>query len=1102
MPGIENWTEHLADMVREQLSDRSGVPEVTYRLQFHPSHFRFADATAIVSYLRDLGASHLYASPYLAARPESAHGYDVIDHGRLNPELGDDEEYRQLVEALHQCGMGQILDIVPNHMGIATSDNPWWNDVLENGPSSPYAHFFDIDWRPVKTELRNKLLLPILGEQYGQVLESGQLQLRQQGGHFVLQYYELSLPIEPKSCAVLLSHRFDELKTQLGADAEPLIELESILTALDYLPPYEEIDPDSISERQREKEVIKGRLERLVNKHEEIAAFIARNIEDFNGDPDVPGSFDLLDDILARQVYRLSHWKAASDEINYRRFFDINELAALCMEEPDVFEATHRFIFELLAEGSIDGLRIDHIDGLFDPEEYLWRLQWGYLRSLGRAAHARLSEAPHRAADDVESLAAIGGRTQTAVAVDEAQPAIPPWETIEPHLLTRLHADVGGEAVSRLFPRLFTPEEEDEAGGATAESPPGLSWSRRGLPLYVIVEKILEANEDLPANWPVAGTTGYEFLNSAAGLFVDIAGARDIKKRYQRFTGQKKDLLEVVYRSKRLIINMAMAAELQLLAVRIGRLSEQHRRFRDFTLNNLRTALQEIIACFPIYRTYITAESAADVSERDRQFIATAVRRARRRNPTLDARLFEFVRDVLLLKQPPDLDEKSLHERRVFVGRFQQVSSPVMAKGVEDTAFYRYFPLCSLNEVGGGFEMGTNIADFHAENAARQRHRAGSLLCTTSHDTKRSEDVRARISVLSEVPDQWRTALSQWSRFNRRHRRTVDGDAAPSRNDEYLFYQTLVGVWPIDPPQGDEREELIERVAAYMEKATHEAKVHTSWVNPNPDYDDAVRRFVHATLADSPNNRFLPSFLDFHERILDWGLRAALSQLVLKLTAPGVPDLYQGQELWDFSLVDPDNRRPVDYDKRRWLLSEMQAILADGPDALLELARYLGQNPRDERLKMFVTWRSLLFRRRQSRLFQHGRYVSLSVSGERAEHLIAYAWRRDSSGNQAEDFAVVVVPRWMVKLAKDLGADDDGDFHGELDPRQLWPDTSIRLDGIPPGKLVNIFTGQTFDHEAGQLAASEAFADFPVAILCRPELTPEPAAAPTSEPRA
>ncbi len=597
-------------------------------------------------------------------------------------------------------------------------------------------------------------------------------------------------------------------------------------------------------------------------------------------------------------MYRLSHWKAAADEINYRRFFDINDLAAVCMEDPDVFAESHRRVFDLLVRGDVDGLRIDHIDGLYDPVEYLRRLQGGYLRALGLAFYQ-------------QSLETSGPPSDAPAEAAEVAP--PPWSAIEPAFLQEVTA---------------------------------LSFADRvHLPLYVVAEKILGPTETLPEEWLLAGTTGYDFLNGVGGLFVEPAGLAELTRLYGHFIGERLDFREVAHQAKLLILHSAMSSELQLLAHRLNRISERHRRSRDFTLNTLRVAIREILACFPVYRTYICH---GNVSERDRQVLCRAAAQAKRRNPSVNAAAFDFVRDVLLLEVPPEADEAIRRERELFIGRFQQVTSPVMAKGIEDTAFYRYFPLASLNEVGGDPARGVaTLEDFHRHNLARQAQWPRSLLASTTHDSKRSEDVRARLSVLSEIPHPWRTAVNRWTRLNRRHRREVDGQPAPSRNDEYLFYQSLVGVWPLTPPRGKDLPDLVARMQAYMEKATHEAKVCTSWMNPDSQYDAAVRQFVAAVLDDQPKNRFLPEFSRFHEQVVNWGLYGALGQALLKLTSPGVPDIYQGQELWDFSLVDPDNRRPVDFAGRRKMLGRLQKDIGRRERSLLAVARELALNPRD-----------------------------------------------------------------------------------------------------------------------------------------------------------
>jgi len=1043
MGNLSVWGQRVAEAVERTATDRVCHPVATYRLQFEKGRWTFRDAAALVPYLHDLGISHLYSSPCLKTCSGSPHGYAIVDYGQLDPELGGAHDYRGLVEALHAHGMGQILDVVPNHMSAAPAENLWWHDVLENGPGSPYAAFFDIDWDPVKEELRNKVLLPVLGDQYGKVLESGELKLEHRDGALGVRYCQMLLPLDPRTYRSVLGLRLDEIKKSLPPDSEDLRELESILTALEHLPESTDTDPARARERQREKEVVKGRIRSLVGRSAAVAEFVRQNVAHFNGSPEDPHSYDDLDRLLDAQVYRLAHWKAAADEINYRRFFDVNELAAICTEDPRVFEESHRLVFDLLVRGDADGLRIDHIDGLYDPTEYLRRLQWGYLRALGRREYERLAGARGQQADAPAAEAGAGQPPGVPPAEPPQEPPEepPPWNEVEPAFL---------QTVDRAVERL---------------------------PLYVVVEKILGPEEPLPQHWLVAGTTGYDFLNSVNGLFVDRPGLDDLAKVYGRFIDGRPEFREVAHQSKLLIMRTAMSSELMLLAHRLNRISERHRGSRDFTLNTLRIALREILACFPVYRTYI---GEGDVSERDRQVVCRAVAQAKRRHPAANAAVFDFIRDVLLLQVPPGLDEAGRRERELFVGRFQQVTSPVMAKAIEDTAFYRYFPLASVNEVGGDPVRGpTTTEEFHRQNLARQAQWPRSLLATTTHDTKRSEDVRARIDVLSEIAHVWRAAVNRWARLNRRHRREVDGLPAPSRNDEYLFYQTLAGVWPLVAPDGTELRQLVERLQLYMEKATHEAKIHTSWINPNSDYDGAVRGFVASALEDQPKNRFLAEFRRFHGQVVNWGLYGALSQTLLKLTSPGVPDVYQGQEVWDFSLVDPDNRRPVDFATRREMLSGLRSEVAQGDRALLALANRLARDPCDPRLKLFVTWRTLQLRRRHARLFQSGDYVPLEVQGARARHVCALA-RIDRSASGSEPaVAIVAAPRLIAQLTPwaqetfvappPLGA-------------AVWGDTCLVVEGLPSSPLKNVFTGQVCAIDSARLPVASLLADFPVAL--------------------
>ncbi len=1031
MSDVSVWGHRVAEAVAETVRDRFCHPTATYRLQFEKDKMTFRAAAAVVPYLNELGISHLYASPYLKIRSGTTNGYAVVDYGQLNPDLGSEADYRAMVEALHGCGMGQILDTVPNHMSATPLENPWWTDVLENGPSSPHAAYFDIDWHPVKEELHNRILLPILGNQYGQVLESGELKLEYRQGGFFVRCYQVLLPLDPRSCRVVLTHELDGLREALPADSEELRELESIVTAVEHLPERTETAPERVAERQREKEVIKGRLRALTERAAPVAAFVDRNVQEFNGNPADPHSYDRLDKLLDAQVYRLSHWKAAADEINYRRFFDINDLAAVCMEDPDVFAESHRRVFELLVRGDVDALRIDHIDGLYDPLEYLRRLQGGYLRALGMDHYQQSLETSGPPSD---------GPAETA---ETAPP--PPWSAIEPAFLQKVTA---------------------------------LSFADRvHLPLYVVVEKILGPAEALPEEWLLAGTTGYDFLNDVGGLFVEPAGLAELTRLYGHFIGERPHFREVAQLSKLLILHTAMSSELQLLAHRLNRTSERHRRSRDFTLNTLRIALREILACFPVYRTYI---GRGTVSERDRQVLCRAAAQAKRRNPSVDAAAFDFVRDVLLLEAPPGADDAIGRERELFVGRFQQVTSPVMAKGIEDTAFYRYFPLASLNEVGGDPSRGAvTIEDFHRHNLVRQTQWPRSLLATTTHDSKRSEDVRARLSVLSEIPRPWRTALNRWARLNRRHRSEVEGRPAPSRNDEYLFYQSLVGVWPLTPPRGKDLAELVARMQAYMEKATHEAKIDTSWMNPDAQYDAAVRQFVAAVLDDKPRNRFLAEFSRFHEQVVNWGLYSALGQTLLKLTSPGVPDIYQGQELWDFSLVDPDNRRPVDFAPRRKMLGRLPKDIGRHERSLLSLARQLALDPRDARLKLFLTWRTLQFRRRQAELFRSGEYLPMQAEGSRAKHVCAFA-RRSASAAPERPTAIVIVPRWIAQLTP---LSQDSLRAPPPLGREVWEDTCLLADIWIPRSLKNLFTGQVYAAADSPLEMGVVLSDFPVALL-------------------
>lgn len=959
------------------------IPVSTYRLQFNRT-FTFKDATALVPYLHALGITDCYASSLLKAVPESMHGYDLADHGALNPELGSPEDFALFSEALKQHGMGLLIDVVPNHMGIGTPDNRWWWDVLENGPGSRYAAAFDIDWTPLKRELEDKVLLPILGEQYGTVLENQEIRLQYEEGGFLLSYYRQRLPLAPKSWAAILSFRLTELVERLGSEHQDVLELQSILTALSQLPARQERDPERIAERYRETGIVRRRLAALMTDCAEVRDHVLANVETYNGTKGESASFDRLDALLNQQSYRLASWRVASEEINYRRFFDVNELAAIRTEEEYVFKESHRLIFRLLKQGIATGLRIDHVDGLYDPEHYLQQLQsWA------------AAELPREREGDVPSL-------------------------------------------------------------------------------FVLVEKILGEGEELPRSWPVAGTTGYDFLNLVNGLFVRSDQERPMEALYARFTEERRSYRDLVYQSKKLIMRASMSSELNVLGHQLNRLSERDRHYRDFTLNSLTHAVREIIACFPVYRSYVTKDRATPL-DRDHAYIVLAVARAKRRNPELNGQIFDFVRDLLLGKLDPSTGLTKEDQIR-FVTKFQQTTGPVMAKGVEDTAFYVYTRLISLNEVGGDpARFGSSVEAFH--QAIRDR-RAGwpySLSATSTHDTKRGEDVRARINVLSECRERWSKAITRWARLNRRNRTEVEEAPAPDRNDEYLLYQTLIGAWPLMSMDEVRYEEFVTRIERYMIKAVREAKRHTSWINPHPAYEAALSRFIRAILSSRVANPFLDDFLPFQSMVARYGMYNGLSQLLVKLAAPGVPDCYQGAELWELNLVDPDNRQPVDYTLRSRMLEDFDRAAKEGASERIPMLRGLVESWQDGRLKLFVLQAALRHRRACPELYLDGDYVALDCEGPRRGHLCAFArLHRDQA-------VVAVAPRLMAGLA-------DAESDGLSD--DLWRDNWVMVPSWKNGSVYeHLFTGERFETcnrgERQVLPVGQLLKHSPVALLIR-----------------
>jgi len=898
------------------------VPRATYRLQFNAG-FTFADAREIAPYLAELGISDIYASPILKARKGSGHGYDVVDANALNPELGSDDDFNALHAELQRRNLGLLLDVVPNHMA-ASPENAWWMSVLENGEHSRFLHYFDIDWTPVTTcgQTVSKVLLPILGKPYGEALESREIQLHFDVDGFFFTYYDKRLPLAPGSYGQVLRECVESLPREGVA-----IELRELVEDDGGVP---------------NSKFLKETLWRIYEQDEPFRDALHAVIERINSDA------DFLDALLDVQWYRLAYWRIASEKINYRRFFDVTDLVGVRVENPEVFEARNRRTLELIAEGKVTGLRIDHIDGLHDPIGHMRKLQ---LRLAGEPA--------------------------------------------------------GGES------------------------------------FYIVVEKILEHGEELPREFPVSGTTGYDFLDSVNALFVDPDGLQKLDRFYRNFTGVTATFDDICYERKKQVIHELFSGEMRALGKQLGAVAMPDRNARDFAPVDLTSALTEVTACMRVYRTYIRE---TNVDDDDAQSIRTAIAEARRRaGAAIDERLFTFLERVLLV-DPPRYVSSERENWLAFVMRWQQFTGRVMAKGVEDTAFYNYNRLISLNEVGGDPGRGAEfdgLAEFHARAAQMQQQWPHTMNATATHDTKRSEDVRARINVLSEIAPQWERQVRRWSKMNAPHR----ANGIPDANMELLIYETLIGMWPLDD---EELPSIRDRLKQYLEKAAREAKTHTSWIAPNPAYEESLLAFADAILSDTA---FCEDFVRSQKRVAFYGFLNGLSQVVLKATAPGAPDFYQGTELWDFSLVDPDNRRPVDYASRSAMLKKMKAASEKNSLSIETLLRRW----HDSRIKMFVTWKVLDVRSRHAELFRDGSYEPL----EAGENIVAFQRRFK------ENAIVVVVPRLLANRIKP-GTFPIGDF---------WPETSIPT----PGSWRNLFTGENL--EGAQIALRSLFARFPVAIL-------------------
>ena len=876
------------------------IPRATYRFQFHPG-FTFLDAAALTDYLADLGISHLYASPYLQAVKGSTHGYDVVDPGRVNEELGGEEGHQVLCAALQEQGLGQILDLVPNHMAIGGPENEWWWDVLENGPSSPYAAYFDVDWNPPEERLANKILLPVLGDHYGRSLESGEILLVHAKGGFSIHYHDHRFPLAPDT----LPHILDRI-----AGVAAWNSLAFISDSLRQLPLPRAHEFEDTRRRRRNWTFIRALLGRVLEESPAICAAVDKTVEEFNN------CADLLDALLNEQHYRLAFWRAAARDLGYRRFFDINTLIGMRMEEQHVFADTHQRILQWLQEGIVDGLRIDHPDGLRDPERYLKRL------------------------------------------------------------------------------RAAAPE----------------AW--------IVVEKILHPGEELPSSWPVAGTTGYDFLNLLGHLFIDPAGETPMTDFYAEFTAGSTDYAAITREKKHQVLHELLASDVNRLTDLMVRICEQHRRFRDYTRWEINEALRELVACFPVYRTYVREEQGP--TEADRKFIDEAAKNAQTLRPELDPELFDFFRTLLFRQHRGQLETE-------WVMRFQQLTGPATAKGIEDTAFYNFNRLIGLNEVGGDpGRFGVSVEDFHQAMMKASNLSPHAMLTTSTHDTKRSEDVRARLALLSEIPGRWAETVRRWSVHNEKYRQ----GNVPDRNAEYLFYQTLAGAWPIEA----------ERALAFMQKASREARVYTSWTEPDAEYEQALLAFVQAVLAD---REFRCELENFVSSLVDLGRVNALSQVLIKLVAPGVPDFYQGTELWDLSLVDPDNRRPVDFALRRRLLAELSEL---SPEQIMTRM--------DEGMpKLWIMYQALDLRRRLPKVFRCGDYRPLNAQGRQKKHAVAFL--------RGESVAAIT-PRLLFSFGGD------------------WQDTWLE---IPDGRWHNHLTGDSF--RGGRTMLRDILARFPLALVSR-----------------
>ncbi len=925
------------------------IPRSTYRIQFN-AQYKFDDAAKIVDYLAQLGISELYASPIFKARSGSSHGYDVVDPNQFNPEVGTQESFDRLIEKLQQHQMGWLQDIVPNHMAYS-SENAYLMDVLENGLDSDYVQYFDIAWNSPFANTHEPILAPLLGDFYGACLENGEIQLKYDQTGLTANYYGFTVPLRLESYAIFLTTHLGRLGRTIGRRHPDFVKLLAVLYMLKSLP-----SESGGKQRRDQTEFVKGLLWELYTGDSEVKAFIDDNIKFFNGESGESDRFHLLDRILSEQFFRLAYWKVGAEEINYRRFFTVNELISVKIEELKVFNDTHHFIAELVQSGKFTGLRIDHIDGLYHPKQYLDRLR----------------------------------------------------------------------------------EKTDDT--------------------YIIAEKILQPGEDLPNDWDIQGTSGYDYLNYLNGIFCQTENEQKFDQIYQEVCGNRVEFDQIVLDKKHLIIDKNLAGDIDNLAHLLKNVSRKYRYGNDFTINGLKRAIAEVLTRYPIYRTYTTE---AGISEQDRQYIQSIIQVARENAP-FSQKEIDFIEKLLLLEYDESLTQTEKDQWLYFVMRVQQYSGPLMAKGVEDTAFYVYNRLISLNEVGGNPErFGIDLDEFHEFNRVRQQDWNAAMSASSTHDTKRGEDLRARLNVLSEIPDEWQQHVRRWRELNQGHKTQNKKAIMPDANDEYAFYQLLVGAFPFED---HEFSEFVDRLEACAVKSIREAKVYTAWLRPNSAYEEACASFVRSLLDTSKANAFFDEFLPFQKRVSYYGIFNSLSQTLIKITSPGIPDFYQGSELWDLSMVDPDNRRPVNFEQRQAYLSTIEQ---DTKTDVLRLIQELLNHKQDGRIKLFLVKQALNLRNQYASVFEQGSYIPLEVTGQLKNHIIAFARKA------GETTIVTIAPRFLTSLIT-----LDQNPLGE----SIWLDTAVKLPFDGSFQWRNAITNQTVQ-SSHQILIADALAHFPVALL-------------------